>query len=229
MNATIRLGLVLILTPLFLGCAGLGITRTDQSSSSEIYRVNSFSFSKLQEGNYTYLTPFLQINEKSQKPFYLGHLIQATEESHMPQNAFVHPNVAKSTINQARLTGKYEEMWKTYRETGVLDMNVARELGDEIGVKYLFVPIIVEKRESSHDRVMWTPILFSVWLSRTYITTVRLQLQIWNVREGYIAWEGYTDITEVKENLQSDPASLKHVVKEGWADTLYLITAGKNH
>ena len=212
--------IIILCTGILSGCFGITKSRTDTEDVRQLYLNKRFSISDLKHGKFTYLQPFVSINQETKRSLFLQVLMDVTEDELTSSTEYVlHPNSAINKINQDNLSEIYMELWNEYEETGILKRHLLKRLGKSLGVKYVLVPIVIDLRETSQDRLTISG--FSV--SRSSITTLRYQLQVWNSNSGAILWEGYSDLTMVREDIRSDPVELKQTIKRGWQLTLTLL------
>ena len=69
-------------------------------------------------------------------------------------------------------------------------------------------------RQESKDRFG----LFGLRVVETKTSTIRLFLQIWDSKDGSVAWEGAQESTVSRESMAEDNVSLKRIVQESARD-----------
>jgi hypothetical protein len=107
-----------------------------------------------------------------------------------------------SVVNAEELDPQYKRMYREYRETGVLDGTVLKRLGEVSGVRYLGQLSLAEFQQFSRGRLSF----LGLRILDTKQAVLRVFLQIWDSRNGSVAWEGSAELSYAYESAQENPA-----------------------
>jgi hypothetical protein len=93
-------------------------------------------------------------------------------------------------INRAGLADAYKRMYYDYRDTGLFERNVLREIGKATGTRYLAQIKVQGFGQSAKER--FGALGFRIVETKT--ASVRLFFQIWDSHEGTVAWEATQEL-----------------------------------
>jgi hypothetical protein len=112
-----------------------------------------------------------------------------------------------SAINRAGLTDAYKRMYQDYRDTGLFDPALLRQVGEAAGVRYAAQIKVAGFRQVTKDRfgVLGLSVLY------TQSGNIRLFLQIWDTRVGGIAWEGMNELSASYETASEMLVTLQSI------------------
>jgi len=119
-----------------------------------------------------------------------------------------------SAINRVGLTREYRQMFEDYRLTGIFDRETLQKVADVTKTRYLAQLKLGAFRQESKDRFG----LLGLRVVETKTSTIRLFLQIWDSKDGSVAWEGAQESTVSHESLAEDNVSMKSIVQESARD-----------
>lgn len=115
-----------------------------------------------------------------------------------------------SAINQAGLASEYRQMFEDYRLTGIFNRETLQKVSLVTHVRYLAQLKLGGFRQESKNR--WGTM--GIRMLETKTTYLRLYLQIWDGKDGSVAWEGAQELTSAHESLQENPISFKMAVEQ---------------
>lgn len=115
-----------------------------------------------------------------------------------------------SIINRAGLSKTYRQMVDDYRYTGVFDRDALQQLANVAGVRYLAQLKLGGFRQVSKSR--WG--FLGVRLVDTQLTDMRLFLQIWDSKDGSIAWEGVDELSYAHDTFSEKEVTFRDAVQE---------------
>jgi hypothetical protein len=101
-------------------------------------------------------------------------------------------------VNRAGLTEDYKRMYRDYRDTGIFQRELLRRVGEATGARYLAQLKMSGFSQGSQGR--WS--FLGIRMVDTKIATLRLFFQIWDSREGTIAWEGVQELTHAVDSYE---------------------------
>lgn len=107
-----------------------------------------------------------------------------------------------SVVNAEDLDPQYKRMYREYRETGVLDGTVLKRLGEVSGARYLGQLSVAEFQQMSRGRLSF----LGLRILDTKQAVLRVFLQIWDSRNGSVAWEGSAELSYAYESVKENPA-----------------------
>jgi hypothetical protein len=112
-----------------------------------------------------------------------------------------------SAINKAGLAGAYARALVAYENTGILDRDVLRSIGEASGVRYLAKRNLGNFNQSSDKRLAIAGIrMFDTWRA-----TIRVHLEIWDSQTGEIAWQGNDELVYAREGVKERPVTFRQV------------------
>jgi hypothetical protein len=112
-------------------------------------------------------------------------------------------------VNKAGLADAYKRMYEEYRDTGLFSADVLRRVGAATGLRYVGQLKLQAYRESSKNRFG----VFGLRLIETQYADVRLFFQVWDSRDGSIAWEAMQELRIVRETTTEEPVMLRKVLE----------------
>lgn len=115
-----------------------------------------------------------------------------------------------SAINQAGLASEYRQMFEDYRLTGIFNRETLQKVSLVTHVRYLAQLKLGGFRQESKNR--WGTM--GIRMLETKTTYLRLYLQIWDGKDGSVAWEGAQELTSAHESLQENPIPFKTAVEQ---------------
>jgi len=119
-----------------------------------------------------------------------------------------------SAVNKDKLVGPYRKMYDDYRDTGLFPADVLRGVSDATGARYLAQLKLQGFSQNSKGRFG----VLGFRVSETVIGDVRIYLQIWDARDGSIAWEGTQELRIATDSTTQEPVSLRDLVERSAQD-----------
>jgi hypothetical protein len=109
-------------------------------------------------------------------------------------------------VNKAGLADTYKRMYEEYRDTGLFSALALQRVGAAAGTRYLGQL----KRFS----------LFGWRLVETQYADLRLFLQIWDTRDGSVAWEAMQELRIARESTTEEPLMLRRAVERSASELI---------
>jgi hypothetical protein len=103
-----------------------------------------------------------------------------------------------SEINRAGIESEYKDMFQFYDETGMLPAETLRKLGEVTGQRYIAMLKLAGFEKRNRGRMSIVGIRFI----DTKIANLRLFYQLWDSRDGSIAWEANQELTMAYESVK---------------------------
>jgi hypothetical protein len=89
------------------------------------------------------------------------------------------------------LAAEYADLLSGFVRNGILDRQRLRRIGSGLGSQYVLLPGLAQLDEAVIDKFETA----GLKLLRNRVTTLRLWLQLWDVRTGHIVWESAGEVT----------------------------------
>jgi hypothetical protein len=99
-------------------------------------------------------------------------------------------------------------MYQNYRDTGIFDGALMRRVAQAAKVRYL------AQQQGSRGR--WS--FLGVNILQTQYANLRVFFQIWDSRDGSIAWEGIDEVTFAIDTGQERPITFRAIAEHAAKD-----------
>lgn len=110
-------------------------------------------------------------------------------------------------IDRAGLGSSYARTLADYENTGILDSDTPRAIGDASGVRYLAKRNLGNFNQSSDKRLSIAGIrMFDTWRA-----TIRVHLEVWDGHTREIAWQGNDELVCAREGVKERPVTPRQV------------------
>jgi len=117
-------------------------------------------------------------------------------------------------VNRAGLADDYRNMYQHYRATGLFPAGVLRQIGQAAGARYLAQLKLQGFSQGSKNRFG----LLGLRLVETQYADVRLFVQIWDSRDGSIAWEAMQELRISLDSTRDEPVMLRKLLERSARD-----------
>jgi len=121
-----------------------------------------------------------------------------------------------SAVNKAGLADVYKRMYEDYRDTGLFPADALRRVGTASGARYVAQLKLQAFNESSKDRFGF----LGLRLVQTQFADVRLFFQVWDSRDGSIAWEAMQELRIARESTTEEPLMLRKVLEHSASELI---------
>lgn len=201
--------------PLLFATFLLGITLSISAciapQTKATTQVTSFNLTKqnLQAGGLALITSSTvtgQEEDKQAVAMAFSEILASTR----PQLKVVPLAETLSAINGADLTSAYKHMLEDYRITGIFEQKILEKIGQITQTRYIGQLKLGGFRQESKNRFG----LLGLRIVDTKTTDIRLFLQIWDSRNGSVAWEGSQELTSARDSLREETVTFKSSVEE---------------
>jgi hypothetical protein len=112
-------------------------------------------------------------------------------------------------VNKAGLADAYKRMYEEYRDTGLFSADVLRRVGVATRARYIGQLKLQAFSQSSKGRFGF----LGLRLVETQYADVRLFFQIWDSRDGSIAWEAMQELRIARESTTEEPVMLRKILE----------------
>jgi hypothetical protein len=112
-------------------------------------------------------------------------------------------------VNKAGMTESYKRMYEDYRDTGLFSADTLWRVGAATGSRYIAQLKLQGFNQGSKNRLG----LLGLRLIETHYADVRLFFQIWDSRDGSIAWEAMQELRIARESVTEEPVMLRKLLE----------------
>jgi hypothetical protein len=127
-----------------------------------------------------------------------------------------------SAVNQAGIEEDYKLMYVDYRDTGLFKLDSLRSVSRATGMRYLGQLKLSGFSQGSDGRLS----ILGLRLLSTKIARLRLFFQIWDSRNGSIAWEGMEELEYAEDTPMERTVTLKTVMERAASDLIERLPSG---
>lgn len=191
----------LVLAFVLAGCAS-----TLQKYSSPEHQSYSIDRRSLQEGGIAFLTPSTITGHEEDKQALAQAFAEAVRASRPDVRVTPLP-VTISAINRAGLAQAYRSMYQDHRASGVFNATSMQQVAQATGARYLAQLKLAALNQSARGRLS----LLGLSLLQTHYANLRVFLQVWDSRDGSIAWEGSDEVTFAIDSQRERPFTFRAV------------------
>jgi len=196
-----------------LACVVLlaGCSSTSQMYSSQLIAEPSSGSLKsgdLESFGIAFITPSTVTGQEEDKPA-LSLAFTKILEQQRPNTHIVPLTETLTSVNRAGLSESYRRMIYEFRGSGLLDPVALAQVGKATGARYIALLNMAAFQQVYHDRLG----IFGLRLLQTKEANIRLTLQIWNSRDGSVAWEGAQEVHMADETAAEDAVAFGSVVQ----------------
>jgi hypothetical protein len=114
-----------------------------------------------------------------------------------------------SAVNKAGLADAYKRMYDESRDTGLFASDVLRRVGAATGARYIAHLKLQGFGQGSKSRFG----VLGLRLVETQFADVRIFFQIWDSRDGAIAWEGLQELRIANDSPTEEPVTLRSLLE----------------
>lgn len=115
-----------------------------------------------------------------------------------------------SAINKAGISDAYKRMYDEYRDTGLFKRDILKQVSDLTGARYVAHLKLQAFVQGAKERFG----IFGLRIVETRTANVRLFLQIWDSRDGTVAWEALQEMLYSHERVNEEPVTLTKILTE---------------
>lgn len=165
-------------------------------------------------------TAGLRGNEAAISHFFAEILVKAA-----PHWKVVPPHEIMAGINKHKLAQVYFQMRTDYDGSNFFDVVHLRQIAEAVGARYVFQPRLVAFSQTMTDRWKFPP--FSVLMSQTRSSNMRLMIQLWDVQTGAVVWGSLVKTEMQSETISQDPVYLEDVTRATMGSVVADLLSGR--
>jgi hypothetical protein len=129
-----------------------------------------------------------------------------------------------SAINQSGVEDSYRRMFEDYRDTGLFKLDSLRIVGKATGMRYIAQLKLSGFSQVSDGRLS----ILGLRLLSTKTARLRLFFQIWDSKDGSIAWEGMEELEYTEDTPKERTVTLKKVMEQAASDLIDRLPSGQS-
>ncbi len=145
---------------------------------------------ELAQGGLAFLTPSTVTGQEEDRQS-LAYVFADTLKEKRPEIRFEALPQTIGAVNRAGLAQVYRGMYHDYRDTGVFDAAALSQVAKAVGARYLVQLKLASMDQGARGRLS----LLGLSLLNTQYANMRVFFQVWDSRDGSIAWEGIDEVT----------------------------------
>ena len=190
-----------------------GCESTVQKYSMPEHQTLRLSVGDLGAGGLAFLTPSTVTGQEEDKQALAHAFANTVKRERIDIRVLGLPETI-SAVNRAGLANAYRSMYHDYRDTAVLDGKVMGEIARATGVRYLAQLKLANMQQAARGRFS----LLGFSLLQTQYANMRVFFQVWDSRDGTIAWEGINELTFAKDTSRELPISFRDIAEHAASD-----------
>jgi hypothetical protein len=179
------------------------------------HQVVTLKAGELESGGVAFITPSTVTGQEQEKQAVALAYAEVLRRER-PKLKVVSLAETLSAVNKARLVEPYRRMYDDYRDTALFPADVLRGVGDATGTRYLAQLKLQGFGQGSKGRFG----LLGFRVTETVYGDVRLYLQIWDARDGSIAWEGTQELRIATDSTTQEPIALRELIERSAQDLI---------
>ena len=128
-----------------------------------------------------------------------------------------HPGIAAhetlNMLNQQGLGAEYSTLIASFGRGGILEREPLQRIGSALSSRYVLLPGLAEFNQVIIDRLS----IYGWNIIQSWVTTLRLWLQLWETQTGKILWESSGEVTMATKLLRSEQTvPLDEIAQKLW-------------
>jgi hypothetical protein len=181
-----------------------GCTVIDQEQYDTEHTAISLGPRDLENYGIGFLTPSAATGREADKQALAMNFSMKLQEMRPDVRVLSLPRVL-SAVNTADLDEQYKQIYRDYLETGILEGSILRRVSGVTDVRYFAQLSLASFTQQSKGRFS----LLGLRVSQTTSGNLRVFLQIWDARQGTVAWEGSTELNYAYETGAEKPVTFQ--------------------
>ena len=195
--------LILILTPLLMSCVA------PQIYSKINHQQLSLSNGLMQKNGISFITPSTVTGQEEEKQAVAFTFVDVLKRER-PDLRFVTLPETLNAVNRAGLATEYQLMFADYKDTGIFNRETLLKIADVTQTRYIAQLKLAGFSQGSTSRLG----IFGLRLIATKHAKLRLFFQIWDAKDGAIAWEAVQELNWAEEKFAEDTIALQTVIEK---------------
>lgn len=165
--------------------------------------------SELRDGGLAFITPSTVTGQEEEKQA-VAFIFAETLAKERLDLRIVPLAATLSAVNRSGLADKYKGMYQEYRDTGIFKKELLAEVAEATGTRFLAQLKLAGFNQNASNRLG----IFGLRLIDTKSATIRLFFQIWDAKNGIIAWEAVQEMNWSEERVSEQTITLQTVIEK---------------
>jgi len=199
-----------------LGCA------IPQTYSSIQHRAHTLQPQDLERHGLAFITPSTGTGQEEEKQAVALTFSEVLKKKR-PDIPMMTLSQTLSAVNRAGIEESYKLMFVDYRDTGLFKLDSLQNVSRATGMRYLGQLKLSGFSQASDGRLS----VLGLRLLSTKIARLRLFFQIWDSRNGSIAWEGMEELEYAEDTALERTVTLQTVMERAASDLIDRLPRGK--
>jgi len=157
--------------------------------TTQEYRAFDLTIENLQRYGIAFITPSSITGQEQDRQSLALTFAEVLREKRPDIRVVTLPETL-GALNRADMLTEYKTMYDDYADTGIFNHTVLKKISELTGTRYLAQLKLSSFQQGSSERFG----ALGLRILETKRANLRIFLQIWDGREGTIAWEGYEEI-----------------------------------
>jgi hypothetical protein len=162
----------------------------------------------LESGGVAFITPSTVTTQEEEKQAVALIFAEVLRRERPKVRAVTLPETL-SAVNRAGLAEEYKAMYADYRDTGLFKRDMLRKVGELTGARYVAQLKLQGWGAGAKER--FGALGFRILETKT--ASARIFLQVWDSRDGTIAWEGINEVNFSQEDVREKSVTLKETLE----------------
>jgi len=197
----------LLLLPVMSGCFGTQIYPTLEE------RAISLRAGDLETAGLAFITPSTATGQEEEKQAVALIFAEVLKRAR-PKVRIVTLAETLGAVNKAGLAEAYKGMYADYRDTGLFNRDTLTKISTATGTRYIAQLKLQQFSQGEKERFG----IFGLRIVETRFAGIRLFFQIWDSRDGTIAWEGTQETQYSHDTVKENPVTFRTVIERTASD-----------
>ena len=162
----------------------------------------------LEDGGIGFLTPAAATGREADKQALAMSFAKALQAMRPEIRVVPLPSIL-SAVNAADLDQEYKLMYRDYLETGILEGSILCRIGEVGGVRYVAQLSLASFVQKSSGRFSF----LGLHVLDTEQANMRMFIQIWDIENAAVAWEGGAELNYAYETGAEMPVTFSDVTR----------------
>jgi len=195
--------------------AATGCTTPPQYYSTVNTQPISLAAGQLESGGIAFITPSSVTGQEQEKQGIAMAYADVLKRERPKIRVVTLPETL-SAVNKAKLMEPYRKMYDDYRDTALFPAEVLERIGAATGARYLVQLKLQGFSQGAKNRFGF----FGLRISETLFGDLRLYFQVWDSRDGSIAWEGVQELRIAMDSTSDEPVMLRDLMEHSAQDLI---------
>lgn len=191
------------------GCFAVQVHPTQQE------RLISLKPGELAASGLAFITPSTATGQEEEKQA-VALIFAEVFRQQRPEVRVVGLAEALNAINRAGLADAYKQMYNDYRDTGLFKREILGAIGKVTGARYIAQIKLQGFGQGAKERFG----ALGLRIVETRFANVRLFFQIWDSRDGTIAWEGMQEMLFARDRVSEEPITFRMAIEHTARDLI---------